>query len=77
MSSFRYQQAQKYIPGGVNSPVRAFKSVGGDPVFIQRAKGAYLWDADGKQYIDYVGSWGPMILGHAHPDVVAVVQETW
>ena len=76
MSSSRYQQAQKYIPGGVNSPVRAFKSVGGEPVFIKRAKGAYLWDADDKQYIDYVGSWGPMILGHAHPEVIAAVQET-
>ena len=58
------------IPGGVNSPVRAFRAVGGEPPFIARAKGAYLWDADGPKYIDYVGSWGPMILGHAHPDVV-------
>ncbi len=76
MTESRFQQAQQYIPGGVNSPVRAFKSVGGDPVFIKRAKGAYLWDADDKQYIDYVGSWGPMILGHAHPDVIKAVQET-
>lgn len=76
MSNTRYQAARTYIPGGVNSPVRAFKSVGGDPVFIQKAKGAYLWDADGKQYIDYVGSWGPMIVGHAHPEVINVVKET-
>lgn len=76
MSNTRFQAAQTYIPGGVNSPVRAFKSVGGDPVFIQKAKGAYLWDADGKQYIDYVGSWGPMIVGHAHAEVIDVVKET-
>jgi len=76
MTDSRFQKAQKYIPGGVNSPVRAFKSVGGEPVFIQKAKGAYLWDADGKQYIDYVGSWGPMILGHANPDVVKAVQDS-
>ncbi|NBQ71178.1 MAG: glutamate-1-semialdehyde-2,1-aminomutase, partial [Nitrosomonadaceae bacterium] len=68
------EQSQQYIPGGVNSPVRAFKSVGGEPVFFQRGEGAYFWDADGKQYIDYVGSWGPLILGHAHPDVVKTVQ---
>lgn len=74
MSESRFQAAQNYIPGGVNSPVRAFKSVGGEPVFIKRAKGAYLWDADDKQYIDYVGSWGPMILGHAHPEVITAVQ---
>lgn len=66
--------ASKHIPGGVNSPVRAFKGVGGTPVFITKAKGAYLWDAMGKQYIDYVGSWGPMILGHAHTDIVQAVQ---
>ena len=75
MSDSRFQLAKQYIPSGVNSPVRAFKSVGGDPVFIKRAKGAYLWDADGKQYIDYVGSWGPMILGHAHPEVIKAVQQ--
>lgn len=69
-----FEQSQQYIPGGVNSPVRAFKSVGGEPVFFQRGEGAYFWDADGKQYIDYVGSWGPLILGHAHPDVVKTVQ---
>lgn len=75
MTNSRFQQAQQYIPGGVNSPVRAFKSVGGDPLFIQKAKGPYLWDAEDNQYIDYVGSWGPMILGHAHPEVIKVVQE--
>lgn len=75
MTDSRFEQAQKYIPGGVNSPVRAFKNVGGDPIFIKKAKGAYLWDVDNKQYIDYVGSWGPMILGHAHPDIVKAVQE--
>lgn len=67
--------AQQHIPGGVNSPVRAFKGVGGDPIFIERAQGAYLYDTEGKQYIDYVGSWGPMILGHAHPAVVQTVQQ--
>ncbi len=74
MTQARFEQAQRYIAGGVNSPVRAFKSVGGSPVFMQRAKGAYLWDADDKQYIDYIGSWGPMILGHAHPEVIEAVQ---
>ncbi|HIE39904.1 MAG TPA: aminotransferase class III-fold pyridoxal phosphate-dependent enzyme, partial [Thiomicrorhabdus sp.] len=68
-----FQAAQKHIPGGVNSPVRAFKGVGGDPVFFKSANGAYLVDADDKQYIDYVASWGPAILGHAHPEVVKVV----
>ncbi len=67
--------AQKHIPGGVNSPVRAFKGVGGTPVFIQRAKGAYLYDTDNKAYIDYVGSWGPMIAGHSHPKVLRAVEE--
>ena len=62
-----FSRAARSIPGGVNSPVRAFRAVGGSPVFIKRANGAYLWDADGKQYIDYVLSWGPMIAGHAHP----------
>lgn len=69
-----FEQSQQYIPGGVNSPVRAFKSVGGEPVFFQRGEGAYFWDADDKSYIDYVGSWGPLILGHAHPEVVKAVQ---
>lgn len=71
-----FELSQKYIPGGVNSPVRAFKSVGGDPVFFQRGQGAYFWDVDGKSYVDYVGSWGPLILGHAHPDVIEAVQTT-
>ncbi len=70
-----FQQAQKYIPGGVNSPVRAFRGVGGDPVFFKSAKGAYLIDEDNKQYVDYVGSWGPMIVGHSHPQVIQAVQE--
>lgn len=69
-----FNEARKYIPGGVNSPVRAFKAVGGTPVFIKHAQGAYIHDINDKQYIDYVGSWGPMILGHAHPEVIAVVQ---
>ncbi|ORU92487.1 MAG: glutamate-1-semialdehyde aminotransferase [Cycloclasticus sp. symbiont of Bathymodiolus heckerae] len=69
-----FDQAQQTIPGGVNSPVRAFKGVGGDPIFIDHAKGAYITDTNGKQYIDYVGSWGPMVLGHSHPDVVKAVQ---
>jgi len=67
--------AQEHIPGGVNSPVRAFSGVGGDPVFFKRAKGAYLFDEDDRQYIDYVASWGPAILGHAHPDVIKAVQD--
>ena len=71
-----FKQAQHYIPGGVNSPVRAFKGVGGDPVFVDRAAGAYIWDTDGKRYIDYVGSWGPMLLGHAHPDVIRAVKDS-
>ena len=71
-----FVEAQKHIPGGVNSPVRAFRGVGGDPVFFNRAEGAYLIDEDGRRYIDYVGSWGPMILGHTHPAVVRSVQET-
>ncbi|HID00058.1 MAG TPA: aminotransferase class III-fold pyridoxal phosphate-dependent enzyme, partial [Piscirickettsiaceae bacterium] len=70
-----FVHAQKHIPGGVNSPVRAFKGVGGDPVFFERAQGAYLYDVDGKRYIDYVASWGPAILGHAHPEVVEAVQK--
>jgi len=70
-----FDLSQQVIPAGVNSPVRAFRSVGGTPVFVQRAQGARIWDADGKEYIDYVGSWGPMVLGHAHPDVIAAVQK--
>ena len=70
-----FEQSQRVIPGGVNSPVRAFRSVGGTPRFFRRGLGAWLWDEDGKAYIDYVGSWGPMILGHSHPEVVQAVQE--
>src|SRR5476651_1670388 len=70
-----FERAQKTIPGGVNSPVRAFKSVGGTPLFITNANGAYLYDADGNKYIDYIASWGPMILGHAYQPVVKAIQE--
>ena len=70
-----FQTARKYIPGGVNSPVRAFKSVGADPLFISRASGSKIYDADNNEYVDYVGSWGPMILGHCHPIVVKAVQQ--
>ena len=70
-----FERAQRSIPGGVNSPVRAFKSVGGTPVFMNHAKGAYLYDADGNKYIDYIASWGPMILGHAYEPVVKAIQE--
>jgi glutamate-1-semialdehyde 2,1-aminomutase len=70
-----FERAQTVIPGGVNSPVRAFKSVGGTPLFIKNAKGAYLFDEDGNQYIDYIASWGPMILGHAHPPIIKAIQE--
>jgi glutamate-1-semialdehyde 2,1-aminomutase len=69
-----FSEAKRVIPGGVNSPVRSFSGVGGTPVFIDRAQGAYIYDSEGKAYIDYVGSWGPMILGHAHPDVIAAVK---
>ena len=74
-SSELFNDAQTVIPGGVNSPVRAFKGVGGNPVFFKKAKGAYLYDVDGRELVDYVGSWGPMILGHNHPDVVAAVRD--
>ena len=70
-----FQEAQRHIPGGVNSPVRAFKGVGGDPVFIESASGPFIFGSDGTRYIDYVGSWGPMILGHAHPQVIDAVAE--
>ena len=70
-----FARAQRVIPGGVNSPVRAFRAVGGTPRFIKRAQGAYLWDAEGQRYIDYIGSWGPMILGHGHPAVLEAVQK--
>ena len=69
-----FQRAQRSIPGGVNSPVRAFRAVGGTPRFVAKAQGAYFWDADGQRYTDYIGSWGPMILGHGHPQVVQAVQ---
>ncbi|VEH67718.1 glutamate-1-semialdehyde 2,1-aminomutase [Rodentibacter pneumotropicus] len=72
-STALFSRAQQIIPGGVNSPVRAFKGVGGTPVFIQKAQGAYIYDTDSKQYIDYVGSWGPMILGHNHPTILNAV----
>ena len=68
------QRAERFFPGGVNSPVRAFKAVGGAPPFVDRAEGAYLIDADGNRYIDYFGSWGPMILGHAFPPVVEAIE---
>lgn len=70
-----FERAQHVIPGGVNSPVRAFRAVGGTPRFITRAQGAYIWDAEGQRYVDYIGSWGPMILGHGHPEVVEAVQK--
>src|ERR1051325_11274816 len=70
-----FERAKRVIPGGVNSPVRAFRSVGGDPPFLTRGEGAYIWDADGNKYIDYVGSWGPLILGHSHPEVIAAIQK--
>ena len=70
-----FEQAQKVIPGGVNSPVRAFKSVGGTPIFIKKALGAYLIDEDGNKYIDYISSWGPMIIGHAHPEIINAINE--
>ncbi|MCU9998573.1 glutamate-1-semialdehyde 2,1-aminomutase [[Pasteurella] aerogenes] len=75
-SATLFSRAQQVIPGGVNSPVRAFKGVGGTPVFIEKAKGAYVFDTDGKQYIDYVGSWGPMVLGHNHPAILSAVIKT-
>ncbi len=71
-----FAEALKYIPGGVNSPVRAFRAVGGSPFFVNKAKGAKVWDVDGNEYIDYVGTWGPAILGHAHPKIIKAVQQT-
>ena len=71
-----FLEAQQYIPGGVNSPVRAWRAVGGDPLFIQRGRGCRVIDADGKEYIDYVGSWGPLIAGHAHPQIVKALEES-
>ena len=75
LSQRLFERALVRIPGGVNSPVRAWRAVGGDPVFIQRAKGSHVWDADGRMYVDYVGSWGPMILGHAHPKVLTAIHD--
>lgn len=75
-SSILFQQAKAAIPGGVNSPVRAFKSVGADPLFIRMASGSHIYDEDGNNFIDYVGSWGPMIVGHCHPDIIKAVQDT-
>ena len=69
-----FDKSQQLIPGGVNSPVRAFRSVGGTPIFFKKGLGSKLWDVDGKEYIDYINSWGPMIVGHAHPEVIAAVQ---
>ncbi len=74
-SSALFAEAKKYIPGGVNSPVRAFKAVGGDPIFVKSAKGAYLYDEDGNKLIDYIASWGPLILGHAYEPVINAVIE--
>src|SRR4026208_1222129 len=70
-----FEKSQRVIPGGVNSPVRAFRSVGGTPLFLSRGEGASVWDADGRRYIDYVGSWGPLVLGHAHPQVVEAARD--
>ena len=70
-----FQEAKQFMPGGVNSPVRAFRSVDGQPLFIARGEGAYIWDIDGNRYLDYVASWGPLILGHAHPEVVRAITE--
>src|SRR5215470_12663434 len=69
-----FAEALRYIPGGVNSPVRAFRAVGGQPFFVTKAKGAHVWDVDGNDYVDYVGTWGPAILGHAHPKIIQAVQ---
>ena len=74
-SASLFAEARRYIPGGVNSPVRAFRNVGGEPFFVVKAKGSHLWDIDGREYIDFVGTWGPAILGHAPDAVVAAVQK--
>ena len=74
-SKILFERAKQSIPGGVNSPVRAFKSVGGEPIFMKTAKGAYLYDVDGNSYIDYINSWGPMILGHCHDEVVEAIKQ--
>ncbi|MFM9983960.1 MAG: aminotransferase class III-fold pyridoxal phosphate-dependent enzyme, partial [Flavobacteriales bacterium] len=75
-SALLFEKAKTLFPGGVNSPVRAFKSVGGSPLFFARGEGAYVWDEDGNRFLDFCCSWGPLILGHAHPHVVKAVQET-
>lgn len=75
-SAQAFAEAKQYIPGGVNSPVRAFKSVGLTPLFIQRGAGSRVYDIDGNEFIDYIGSWGPLILGHAHPEVIEAVKQT-
>src|SRR5579863_7532981 len=69
-----FRRAQQIIPGGVNSPVRAFRSVGGQPVFMSRGEGSHIFDVDGNEYIDYVGSWGPLLLGHRHPEILAAIE---
>src|SRR5512135_2666368 len=74
-SAALFERARKVIPGGVNSPVRAFRGVGGEPLFIDHARGPYVWDADGNRFIDYVLSWGPLVLGHAPDNVVVALQE--
>src|SRR5712691_368799 len=74
-SAALFAEAQKHLPGGVDSPVRAFRGVGGTPRFIARGKGSAIWDVDGNRYIDYLASWGPLIVGHAHPGVVAAIQD--
>ena len=70
-----FNQAKSLMPGGVNSPVRAFKNINGNPIFFEKAQGAYLFDADGNKYIDYIGSWGPMIMGHSHPEIVNAIKK--
>src|SRR5580704_7729183 len=69
-----FAEALKYIPGGVNSPVRAFRAVGGNPFFVHQARGSKIWDVDGNELIDYVGTWGPAILGHAHPKIISAIK---
>src|SRR5580693_6232144 len=69
-----FRKAQEIIPGGVNSPVRAFRSVGGNPVFVARGQGSHIFDVDGNEYIDYVGSWGPLLLGHRHPEILTALE---
>ena len=70
-----FEEAKLHMPGGVNSPVRAFKNIGGNPIFFKKAKGAYVFDADNNQYIDYIGSWGPMIMGHSNPNIIKAISK--